>query len=145
MGVSAGKTVRFEYTLTHDGKEIDGNVGREPLEYTHGEHQIIPGLEQQLEGMEVGDSKTVTVQPEDAYGMVDPEAFVEFPKDKVPDEAHKVGVTMSARDPEGNVLHPVVAEVKDSTVVLNFNHPLAGKTLVFEVKIVGVDDIEFDA
>lgn len=139
MTVSNGKTVSLEYTLTLDHKEVlDSNVGGDPLTFTQGSHDIIPGLEDALEGMKVGDSKQVTVAPENAYGKVDPQAFQEVPLEHIPPDARKVGVQLQGRDPQGNLVHPRVAEVKEKAVVLDFNHPLAGKTLFFDVKILDI-------
>ncbi len=137
--VSSGKEVSLEYTLKLDNDEvIDSNVGDAPLTYTQGSGQIITGLESALEGMQVGDSKHVTVKPEDGYGAVNPEAFQEVPKENIPPDALKVGTELIGRDAQGRVVRPRVAEVKDKTVVLDFNHPLAGKTLHFDVKILDV-------
>ena len=137
--VSSGKEVSLEYTLTLDNKEvIDTNVGGDALTYTQGSGQIIKGLESALEGMKVGESKQVTVAPENGYGSVNPKAFQEVPKENVPAEALEVGTELVGRDGQGRVVRPRVAEVKDQTVVLDFNHPLAGKTLHFNVKILDV-------
>ncbi|GJL55924.1 MAG: peptidyl-prolyl cis-trans isomerase [Nitrospirales bacterium] len=140
MTVSDGKTVSMEYTLTLENKDIvDTNVGREPLKFTQGSHQIIPGLETALEGMKKGESKQVTVEAKDAYGEPRPEAIQEVPIDKIPPEARKVGATLQGKNAQGGVVHPRVKEVKEQVVVLDFNHPLAGKTLNFDVKIVDVE------
>ena len=139
MSVEKGKKVSIEYTLTVDGAVADSNKGGEPLSYMHGENQIVPGLEKQLDGMNVGDSKTVTVEADQGYGELQADAIMEVPKDQVPEEAHQVGAQLMTKDSQGNVLRPTVAEVKDEVVVLDFNHPLAGKTLTFEVQIVGIE------
>ena len=141
MTVANGKKVSIEYTLTDDdGNVLDSSVGRDPLQYQHGGKQIIPGLESALDGLNVGDSKKVTVKPEDGYGVTDKAALIEVPKAQIPEAAHKVGAQLEARGPNGDVVHPSVAEIKDDTIVLDFNHPLAGKTLHFEVKIISIDD-----
>ncbi len=140
MTVSDGKTVSMEYTLTLENKDvIDTNVGREPLKFTQGSHQIIPGLETALAGMKKGESKQVTVAPEQAYGVPNPEAVQEVPIDKIPPDARKVGATLQGKDAQGRTVHPRVAEVKEQVVVLDFNHPLAGKTLNFDVKILDIE------
>ena len=140
MTISDGKTVSMEYTLTLENKDVvDTNVGREPLKFTQGSHQIIPGLESALEGMKKGDSKQVTVAPEQAYGAPNPQAVQEVPIDKIPPDARKVGATLQGKDAQGRVVHPRVTEVKEQVVVLDFNHPLAGKTLNFDVKILDVE------
>jgi FKBP-type peptidyl-prolyl cis-trans isomerase SlyD len=88
--------------------------------------------------MSVGSEKKVTVKPEDGYGPVKPEAFQEVPKDKLPPEALKVGTVLSARGPDGQTVPVRVHEIKEDTVVMDFNHPLAGKTLFFDIKVTEV-------
>ncbi len=136
--VTAGATVSLEYTLTHEGKTLESNVGNDPLVYTHGQQQIIPGLEKELTGTSVGDSKEIVVSPEEAYGPVHEKAFVEVKKEQIPEEAHKVGVQLQTQDAQGNPMHPRVKEVKDETIILDFNHPLAGKTLKFDVTVMAI-------
>ncbi len=137
--VSSGKEVSLEYTLKlADNKVVDTNVGQDPLTYTQGSGQLISGLESKLEGMAVGETKQVTVVPEDGYGSVNPQAFQEVPKENIPAEAMKVGTELIGRDAQGRVVRPRVSEIKDKTVVLDFNHPLAGQTLYFDVKVLDV-------
>lgn len=139
MTVSEGKSVSMEYTLTLENKEVlDSNVGGEPLTFTQGSHQIIPGLETALDGMKAGERKQVTVAPEEGYGKIDPQAIQEVPIDQIPPDARKVGVQLQGKDGQGRVVHPTVTEVKEQVVVLDFNHPLAGKTLYFDVKILDI-------
>ena len=139
MTVANGNDVSLEYTLKgEEGKVIDSNVGADPLTYTHGAKQIVPGLENALEGMTVGESKQVTVAPEEGYGPVLQEAFREIPKEKIPPDAQKVGAPLEAKDENGRTMHLRVAEVKEETVVVDFNHPLAGKTLYFDVKVIEI-------
>ena len=137
--VQAGSDVTFDYTLTDEkGAVIDSSKGKQPMHYIHGQGQIIPGLERELPGMAVGGAKKVTVKPEDGYGPVDPRAFREVPKDKVPAEALKVGTVLAAQGPQGERIPVRVHEIKENTVVMDFNHPLAGKTLSFDIKITEV-------
>lgn len=137
--VASGKEVSLEYTLKlADDEVVDTNVGQDPLTYTQGSGQLITGLESELEGMAVGESKHVTVSPKDGYGSVNPQAFQEVPKENIPAEAMKVGTELIGRDAQGRVVRPRVSEIKEKTVVLDFNHPLAGKTLYFDVKILDV-------
>ena len=139
MSISDGKTISMEYTLTlEDKKVLDTNVGGQPLNFTQGSHQIIPGLETALEGMKVGESKQVTVAPEQGYGPINPQAVEEVPIDKIPEEARKVGAQLQGKDGQGRMVHPRVTEVKEQVVVLDFNHPLAGKKLFFDVKILDI-------
>ena len=137
--VKDGMLVSMDYTLKGtDGKVIDTNKGREPLKYVHGQKMMIPGLERELTGMKVGGEKNVTVKPEDAYGPINKNAFQEIPKEKLPPNGLKVGAVLAAKSPEGQVVPMRVHEIKDSTVVMDMNHPMAGKTLVFNVKIVDI-------
>jgi len=137
--VSDGKAISMEYTLTlEDKKVLDTNVGGEPMNFTQGSHQIIPGLESALEGMKVGESKQVTVDPEQGYGPVNPEAVQEVPIESIPPDARKVGVRLQGQDAQGRMVHPLVTEVKEQVVMLDFNHPLAGKKLYFDVKILDI-------
>jgi FKBP-type peptidyl-prolyl cis-trans isomerase SlyD len=134
--VQEGSIVSIEYTLTDDdGKVIDTNVGKEPLTFIQGAGQIVSGLEKELQGLKPGDQKKVRVKPEDGYGMPSQEAFQEMPRDSVPAEAQKAGVALEARGADGRAIPIRIHEVKEKTVVVDFNHPLAGKTLNFDVKI----------
>jgi FKBP-type peptidyl-prolyl cis-trans isomerase 2 len=137
--VKDGMVVSLQYTLSgEDGKPIESNKGKDPLKYTQGSHQIVPGLEKGLAGMKVGDEKRVKVTPEEGYGPVDPKGFQEFPKEKIPSEGLKVGSVLMATGPQGQQVPVRVHEIKEKTVVLDLNHPMAGKTLVFDVKILDV-------
>lgn len=139
MTASKGKVISLEYTVKlQDDQVVDTNVGKEPLTYTQGANQIIAGVETAVEGMTVGETKHVTVAAADAYGARDPEAYQEVPKEKVPQDI-KVGAQLHGKDANGRVVRPVVAEVKDDTVVLDFNHPLAGETLVFDLKVLNIE------
>jgi len=139
LTVTQGKLVSLEYTLQLDDKSVvESNVGAEPLTYTHGSRQLIPGLEKALEGLAVGDTKEVTVTPADGYGEQDPKALQEVQKQLIPPDALQVGARLQGKAPNGHTVYPRVAEVKEDTVVLDFNHPLAGKTLHFAVKILDI-------
>ena len=136
--VSKGKVISLEYTLKLDDDQVvDTNVGKEPLTYTHGANQIIPGVETAVEGMTVGQAKQVVVAPTDGYGDRDPKALQEVPKEKVPQDI-QVGTRLRGKDASGQDVRPVVSEIKDNTVLLDFNHPLAGKTLFFDLKVVNI-------
>jgi FKBP-type peptidyl-prolyl cis-trans isomerase SlyD len=138
--IEDGATVRLEYTLSDDaGKLLDTNKGQEPLTYTQGGQQIIAGLEKELVGMQMGQAKKVVLKPEDAFGPVDPAAQTEVPKDALPADALVVGTQLMARNASGEGRPVIVKEIKEKTVVVDLNHPLAGKTLVFDVKVLGVD------
>lgn len=135
--IEAGKTVGLEYTLSlEDGSVVQSNTGGEPLEYVHGEQQILPALEEELTGLAVNDEKTVELSAEKAYGEIDPEAFQEVDIDKIPEAARKVGAELRAEGYNGSIR---VAEVKESIAVLDFNHPLAGEDLVFNIKVLSIE------
>lgn len=137
--IENGSVVSIEYTLSDEnGSLIESNKGKEPLTFTHGEGQIIPGLEKGVSGMKLNEEKNIRIKPEDAYGPVNPQAFQEIPRKDLPAEAQKVGVTLMARSQEGQTYPVRVSELKDQTAVLDFNHPLAGKTLVFDVKVLEI-------
>jgi FKBP-type peptidyl-prolyl cis-trans isomerase SlyD len=140
--IKDGMLVSLQYTLSgEDGKMIESNNGKEPLQFVHGQHRLIPGLEKELTGMKVGQEKHVTVKPEDAYGSVDPRRFQEFPKDKIPPEELKqikVGSLIPLTAQNGQTFQFPVSEVKEKTIVVNLNHPMAGKTLVFDVKVLDI-------
>lgn len=139
MTVSNGKQVSLEYTLKLDDQSVvDTNVGGEPLKVTQGSHQIIPGVEKQIEGMAIGEKKKFSVAPADGYGAIDPNAFREIDKKMVPVDAQKVGTQLEGKTAEGRKVFPRIAEVKNDTLVLDFNHPLAGKTLYFDIKVLDV-------
>ncbi len=138
--VQNGASVRLEYTLKDEGGQVlDSNKGKNPLVFTQGQQQIIRGLEKELVGMRPGEEKKVVVKPEDAYGPVVPNAQTEVPKDAIPKEGLKVGTPLMARSGSGETRPVVVKEIKETTVVLDLNHPLAGKTLFFDVKVLGVE------
>lgn len=133
--VADGMKVTLEYTLALPDKTvIESNVGREPVTYTHGKHEIIPGLEKGMTGMKPGDKKHITVTAEDAYGPYDEKKKVTVSKDKVPAEA-KVGTRLRASDGS----EAKVVAIDENSVVVDTNHTLAGKTLVFDVNILKVE------
>ncbi len=139
MTVSDGKQVTLEYTMKLDDQSVvDTNVGGQPLKVTQGSHEVIPGVEKGLSGMTVGEKKQFTIAPADGYGTVDPKAFQEVDKDMVPPDSQKVGTQLEGKTVDGRKVFPRISEVKKQTVVLDFNHPLAGKTLYFDVKVLDV-------
>jgi len=137
--VAQGKTVFLDYTLTVEGKVIDSSQGKQPLEFVQGSGRIIKGLERQIEGMNKGEKKTIVVTPEEGYGPVDPAAFTEVEKAQLPQTiTPAVGQVLQANAQDGRQFPVTISEVKDTTVMVNFNHPLAGKTLQFDVTVVDV-------
>ncbi|MFL5351959.1 peptidylprolyl isomerase [Archangium sp.] len=137
MKVSKDHVVSLEYRLhLGDGQTIDESEPGQPLSYMHGRKQIVPGLESQLEGMSVGESKKVVVAPGQGYGEHDARGIQEVPRGMFPPDAQfQVGQTVSAQTAEGDVIPITIREVKGDTVVVDLNHPLAGKTLHFDVTV----------
>ncbi|HBG60413.1 MAG TPA: peptidylprolyl isomerase [Candidatus Omnitrophica bacterium] len=137
--ISAGKEVTIDYTLKVDNEVVDSSVGKEPLVYTQGSKMIIPGLENALEGLEPGAEKTVVVPASEAYGVINPEAVVEIQKDKLAsEETPEVGMVLQMETSTGQPMVGMIKEIKENALVIDFNHPLAGKELTFEVKVIGV-------
>jgi FKBP-type peptidyl-prolyl cis-trans isomerase SlyD len=137
--VHDGAEVSIDYTLTIDGEVVDSSSGREPLRYVHGQGQIVPGLERELTGMSTGETKDITVSPEDGYGSVDPDAFLQVGKAQLPsDVAPEVGMMLRGTSPEGQPFRARIHEIRDDSILLDLNHPLAGKTLQFHVKVVDI-------
>lgn len=137
--IANGSTVEIEYTLRDEqGEVLDTSEGRGPLSYVHGQQQIIPGLESALVGMRAGEARDVVVPPEDAYGVADPAAVAQVPRTALPPDALVPGTQLTARGPDGQQQFVRVKEIGDETVLLDLNHPLAGVTLYFAVKILSV-------
>jgi len=136
-----GDTVRIHYTGTlSDGSTFDTSEGREPLEFTVGSGQIIPGLDAALPGMEVGETKTVEVPADEAYGHPDPNARQAVPRADIPaDIPLDIGTRLQVQTPQGQAMAVTVAEVTEEQVVLDANHPLAGHNLTFDIELVSVD------
>lgn len=139
--VKSGDTVRIHYVgaLT-DGTRFDSSEGRDPLEFEVGAGQIVPGLDDALPGMSVGERKTVNVPAADAYGPFDPESRQSVPRDQVPENIPlDVGTQLQVQTPQGQVINVTVADVGNETVVLDANHPLAGEDLVFAIELVSIN------
>jgi FKBP-type peptidyl-prolyl cis-trans isomerase 2 len=138
--VKAGDTVKVHYhgKLT-DGTTFDSSEGREPLQFVVGQGQVIKGFDNALIGMEIGEKKSVNIPVEEAYGPANPENMMEFPKSEFPEGAEpQVGMQMHLSDNQGNVFPVVIAEVKENSVVLDANHVLAGKDLIFDIELVEI-------
>jgi len=137
--VQDGQVVAMEYTLKIDGEVADTSEGREPLAYLHGSGNIIPGLERELIGMQVGESKDVVVAAVDAYGEKDDSAFMDVPREQFPPEIPvEIGTEIQVQNQSGQPMYARIDQVGEQTVKLNFNHPLAGKELHFAVKVVEI-------
>ena len=138
--IEEGSKVSIEFTLKlDDDSVVDSNVGKDPLEYVQGEQTVLPTIQKELEGMKENDTVAVTVEPGNAFGDVDPEAFEEVEPQQVPEEARKEDALLRAKDDQGNERMFRVHEVHDDKIVIDCNHPLAGKTLHFDIKVVAVN------
>jgi FKBP-type peptidyl-prolyl cis-trans isomerase SlyD len=137
--VQNGVVVSMEYTLKVDGEVIDSSEGQDPLEFLTGHGNIIPGLESEMLGMKIGDSKDVVVAPADGYGEYDDEAFLDVPSGQFPsDMPVEEGLELTVRDDSGQARYARIESVEGEIVRLNFNHPLAGDELHFSVKVVAL-------
>lgn len=140
MNAKKGDKVKVHYkgTLTN-GEQFDSSAGREPLEFIVGAGQMIKGFDAAIPGMAIGEKKSVKIPPHEAYGERSEDAMVEFPKANVPaDLKLKTGMQLSLRDKNGRPVPVTVTEIKEEVVVLDANHSLAGKTLVFEIELVEI-------
>lgn len=135
--IAEGNTVGMEFTLSlADGTVVDSNVDGDPLTYVHGEGQLLPELEAGLVGMAVDERKTINLEPAQAFGEVNPDAFREVPVDDIPEDSREVGAQLSAEGFEGSIR---VSEIREETVMLDFNHPLAGQQLNFVVRVLTIE------
>ena len=135
-----GNTVQVNYTLKlADGTVFETSVGSEPLEFTLGAGQMIPGFEKAVLGMKVGEKKTVTIPSNEAYGPHRDEQIVELPREKLPSGlTPEVGQQLVMRQADGREIVVVITEVSDETVTIDANHPLAGKDLTFEIELAKI-------
>jgi peptidylprolyl isomerase len=131
-------SVHYKGTL-QSGEVFDTSEGRHPLEVEMGAGQIIPGFEEALMGMSLNEKKVFTLDPEDAYGQKDESLTHSFPRADVPAEINpEVGQTLALSSPEGRQFPAMITEVDDEKVVVDLNHPLAGETLTFDIRVVGI-------
>ena len=137
----AKQTVKVHYTgKFDDGTVFDSSEQREPLEFTIGENQVIPGFEHAVIGMILGELKTVTIPADEAYGPYRPEMVISVHRDEFPDNlAPEIGQRLQVRQADGQVVIVTVTEIEDEQVKLDANHPLAGRDLIFDIELVDVD------
>jgi peptidylprolyl isomerase len=136
--VKDGDKVRVHYHgKLRNGETFDSSEGREPLEFTVGSGQVIKGFDDGVKGMNIGDKKTVEIASTDAYGEKEEDRVIEFPKTQFPPEMKpEVGMQLMMNDGQGQSMPVVITEVKDETVMLDANHPLAGQDLIFDIELV---------
>jgi peptidylprolyl isomerase len=136
----SGDTVRIHYTgKLSDGTRFDSSEGRDPLEFSLGSGQVIPGFDNAVDGMAIGDSKTVTIPPDQAYGPKHDQLVQDVPKSALPDDlTPEVGMRLQSRAPDGRTMHLVVTDVADDKITVDGNHPLAGEELTFDIKLVAI-------
>ncbi|NCI47145.1 FKBP-type peptidyl-prolyl cis-trans isomerase [Sediminibacterium soli] len=138
--VKKGDTVKVHYhgRLT-DGTTFDSSDGREPLEFEVGSGMVIPGFDDGVTGMTVGEKKTVTIPADEAYGPKNDEMIMEFPRDRFPEDmVPEVGMQLNMSNGSGQNFPVVIVEVQDETVILDANHPLAGEDLTFDLELVDI-------
>ena len=137
--IENGKKVKFDYKLTVNGEMIESSEQKGPVEYIQGKGTIIKGLEKRMEGLKIGDKQTFFIPAEEAYGKINPNAFQEVPKSDLPKDLNvQEGQMLEVQDNTGRRFPVVISEIKEQTIVINFNHPLAGQELKFDVTIVDV-------
>ena len=138
--VKKGDTVKVHYhgKLTN-GETFDSSEGKEPLEFKVGEGSVIKGFDDGVMGMQIGDKKTIQVPVEDAYGPKNEEMLIEFPKDRFPSDMNpEVGMPLTMSNGSGQNFRVTIIEVKDDSVILDANHPLAGEDLIFDIELVSI-------
>ena len=136
----SGDTVKIHYTGTlDDGTQFDSSQGREPLEFEVGSGQVIPGFDKAVEGMAVGDSKSVRLEADDAYGQRHEQLVQEVERSMLPDDVNpETGMALQSSSPDGRVTQFVITAVTEETITVDANHPLAGLALSFDIELVGI-------
>ncbi|RXJ90708.1 peptidylprolyl isomerase [Arcobacter sp. CECT 8983] len=140
MAIENNQVVAMMYELKVDGEVVDSNIGKDPLEFTYGTGQIIPGLESRIVELNEGDSKDITVPAAEAYGEYNEEAKQVLPKEQFGDLELQVGMPLQGQGENGQPIQVIVSDIKeDGSVEVDFNHPLAGKELNFSVTISSIN------
>jgi len=142
--VKENNTVRVHYTgKLADGQVFDSSEGKEPLEFTLGKGQIIPGFEKGLIDMKLNEKKTITITKEEAYGDINVDLRQEVNKSELPEDlTPEVGMGLVSKSPDGQEMNLRVVEVREQSIIIDGNHPLAGKDLIFDLEVVEIKDIE---
>ena len=136
----SGDSVKIHYTGTlDDGTQFDSSAGRDPLEFELGSGQVIPGFDKAVDGMSVGDRKSVNIPAEDAYGTHHQQMVQDVPRDALPAEMEPVeGMSLQAEGPDGQAFNLVITAIQEETITVDGNHPLAGKALNFDIELVSI-------
>lgn len=141
--IENGKKVKLHFILKAEGEVINNTKEKGPLEYVHGSNVILPGLEKQLEGLKVGDKKEFTLSSQEAYGWYSSEKFKEVPKTTLPEDFDFTKKkTIAVKGKDGRIFNASIKEIKENSIVLDLNHPLAGKDLQYEVTILDIQQAE---
>lgn len=141
MSVQDGKIVCLQYTLSlADGTPVDSSSASGTWTYVHGETRMPAGLVHGVQGLKAGDQVRLELAPEDAFGLVDPAAFQQLPRERFPDSALYIGYSGEVAGPGGSIIAFRIHAIEDETVTLDLNHPLAGEHVVFNVTVVHVQD-----
>jgi peptidylprolyl isomerase len=136
----SGDSVKIHYTGTlDDGTQFDSSAGRDPLEFELGSGQVIPGFDKAVDGMSVGDRKSVNIPAEDAYGVHHQQMVQDVPRDALPAEMEPAkGMSLQAEGPDGQAFNLVITAIQEETITVDGNHPLAGKALNFDLELVSI-------
>jgi len=136
----SGDTVKIHYTGTlDDGTQFDSSQGRDPLEFEVGSGQVIPGFDKAVEGMTVGDNKSVRIEADEAYGPRHEQLVQEVDRSVLPDDLNpETGMALQSSSPDGQVTQFMVTDVTDQTITVDANHPLAGQALSFDIELVDI-------
>jgi FKBP-type peptidyl-prolyl cis-trans isomerase 2 len=142
MAVQSGNTIKIHYHgRLSDGTTFDSSAGRSPLEFTVGSGSVIKGFDDGVQGMLVGEKKTIEIPYLEAYGPEDPSMIVEFPTDRLPSDLKpEIGMQLNMNNAEGQQFPVIITEITDENIILNANHPLAGKDLLFDLELVEIVD-----
>ena len=140
MEVKKGDTIQVHYKGTlEDGSIFDQSYDREPLEFVAGIGQMIPGFDSAVLGMKIDEEKKVIIPSDDAYGIYDDQLVNEFSNEALPENfTPEKGIIMSLQDQNGNQMQGVITHIHDENIVIDFNHPLAGKDLTFDIKVLSI-------
>jgi peptidylprolyl isomerase len=142
MAVQSGNTIKIHYNgRLSDGTTFDSSAGRSPLEFTVGSGSVIKGFDDGVQGMTIGEKKTIEIPFLQAYGPEDPSMIIEFPLDRLPEDLKpEIGMQLNMNNAEGQQFAVTITDITNENIILNANHPLAGKDLIFDLELVEIVD-----